>query len=221
MAREVVLFGFVAFPRSQLSRLLSVRRVSVVKRPVHPAALDEDALLAQCDLSKNRSSGPGGQHRNKVESQVILRHRPTGIEAQAAERRSSHENKRVALRRLRLLLAVEVRTPTPAGEIGSALWRSRVKRPPTPRVEEIAPGIRVRAAEATGGRIECSPDHHDYPALLAEALDAIADAGWDVKKAALRLGVSPSQLVKFVKEHPPALIKVNEYRHKMGEHPLK
>lgn len=195
--------------------------IPVVTPPVHPAALDDESLLAQCDLSKNRTSGPGGQHRNKVESQVILVHRATGVEAQASERRSSHENKRVALRRLRLMLAVEVRTAVARGEIGSVLWRSRVKRPAKAKVEEIAPGVTVRVGEAVAGRIECSPEHHDYPALLAEALDAIADAGWDPKKAALRLGVSPSQLIKFVKDHPPALARVNEERGKRGEHPLK
>lgn len=188
---------------------------------IHPASLDDESLLAQCDLSKNRSSGPGGQHRNKVESQVILLHRSSGVEAQAAERRSSHENKRVALRRLRLLLAVEVRCPVPRGEIGSVLWRSRLKRPPKQKMEEIAPGIRVRATSPTGGRIACSPDHHDYPALLAEALDVIADAGWDVKKAALRLGVSPTQLVRLVKDHPPALMRLNAERGRRGEHALK
>jgi hypothetical protein len=194
----------------------------VVKNSVHPAALDDEALLAQCDLTKNRSSGPGGQHRNKVESQVHLFHTPTGIGAQAAERRSSHENKRVALRRLRLLLAVEFRMPVRAGEIGSELWRGRVKRGPKPKTEEIFPGVKVKAeGSGAGGRIQCSPEHHDYPALLAEALDAIADAGWDVKKAALRLGVSMSQLVKFVKDHPPALVKLNAERMRVGERALK
>jgi hypothetical protein len=187
---------------------------------VHPAALDDAALLAQCDRSQNRSSGPGGQHRNKVESQVILRHRPTGVVAQAAERRSSHENARVALRRLRLLLAVEVRVAAPAGEVGSALWRSRVTRGGKAKEEEIAPGIRVRGA-APGGRIACNPEHHDYAALLAEALDVIADAGWDVKRAALRLGVSASQLVKLVKDHPPAFVRLNAERAARGERPLR
>lgn len=187
----------------------------------HPAAYDDETLLAQCDMSKNRSSGPGGQHRNKVESQVILLHTPTGVEAQASERRSSHENKRVALRRLRLALAVEVRRAVPSGEIGSELWRSRVRPGPKPAMEEIFPGVKVRASSAPGGRIECSPDHHDYPSLLAEALDAIADANWDVRKASVRLGVSMTQLLRFVKDHPPALLKLNEERIRRGEHTLK
>lgn len=42
-----------------------------------------------------KDSGPGGQHRNKTESCVIMRHIPTGIEAKAAEK-CQHQNRRVA-----------------------------------------------------------------------------------------------------------------------------
>lgn len=42
-----------------------------------------------------KDSGPGGQHRNKTESCVIIRHLPTGIEAKAASK-SQHANKKTA-----------------------------------------------------------------------------------------------------------------------------
>lgn len=189
----------------------------------HPACLSDADLLAQCERRTNRSSGPGGQHRNKVESQIILLHTPTGVMGQAAERRSAHENQRVALRRLRLALAVEVRGPVHAGEVGSPLWRSRLKKPPRPKIEEIMPGVRVKVpvSPTGGGRISCSPDHADYPCLLAEAMDVIAASAWDVKRAAVRLTVSPTQLVRFIKDHPPALARVNAERLARGEHTLK
>jgi hypothetical protein len=167
--------------------------------PVHPAALSDEDLLAQCDLSKTRSSGPGGQHRNKVETKVVICHRPTGIIGQAGERRSAVDNKRVALFRLRLLLATQIRNPVPLGEIGSPLWKSR----------------------CTGGKVVCNPEHHDYPALLAEALDVIAAAGDDAGKAALRLECTTSQLIKLVKDHPPALVQWNAARAARHLHPLK
>jgi hypothetical protein len=168
-------------------------------RYAHPAALSDEDLLRDCDLERGRTGGPGGQNRNKVETAVYLTHGPTGVESHATERRSQIENRRVALRRLRLALATAVRSPVPLGEIGSALWRSRRQ----------------------GERIACNPDHEDYPALLAEALDAIADAGWQPRRPAVRLEVSTSQLVKLVKDHPPALAMWNAERARKGLHALK
>ncbi len=165
----------------------------------HPAALPDEDLLAQCHFGRARTSGPGGQHRNKVETQVTLTHKVTNISGRAGERRSQIENKRVALRRLRLALAVEHRVGAPVGEIGSALWRSRVK----------------------GGRIAINPRHHDFPAILAEALDAIAAAGWETRTPAIRLNISASQLIKLIKEHPPAFIRWNSERAARKLHPLK
>ena len=168
-------------------------------RPVHPAGLSDEELLAQCQIGKGRSSGPGGQHRNKVETKVTLTHTPTGMMAQAGERRSAEENKRVALFRLRLALAMEVRRPVPIGDIRSELWKSR----------------------CLGGKVSVNPAHRDYPALLAEALEVIEAAGLDVRRAALRLECSTSQLIKLVKDHPPALERLNRLRQERGLHALR
>lgn len=44
--------------------------------------LTDDDLMRQCEMGTFKSSGPGGQHRNKRESAVRLKHLPTGIIAQ-------------------------------------------------------------------------------------------------------------------------------------------
>lgn len=185
----------------------------------HPACLDDETLLAQCELGFGKTGGPGGQHRNKVQSLVRIVHTPTGVEAHAGERRSQHENRKVALRRLRLLLAVEVRTPVPAGEIGSDLWRSRRRAPRAGQEGGQSPLGRWRGGGT--GFIVVNPDHHDYPLLLAEALDVVAAAGWDAKGASLRLECSASQLIKLVAAHAPALARWNQERARIGAKPLK
>lgn len=155
--------------------------------PPHPAALDDDSLLAECEVQRTRRSGPGGQHRNKVETAVVVTHRPTGITAEASERRSQEDNRQQAVHRLRVKVAIELRTR--AGE-PSPRWRQRVR----------------------GGQIAVNPDHTDFPALLAEALDHLAAREYDTAMAAEALGVTPTQLIKLVRLAPAALESLNEER---------
>lgn len=61
----------------------------------------DDDLLRECEVDTFRSSGPGGQHVNKTESAVRLRHLPTGVVVSAQQERSQHQNKALCLRKLR------------------------------------------------------------------------------------------------------------------------
>jgi protein subunit release factor B len=63
-------------------------------------ASDED-LLRECEVDTFRSSGPGGQHVNKTESAVRLRHLPSGVVVTSQQERSQHQNKSLCLRKLR------------------------------------------------------------------------------------------------------------------------
>ena len=48
----------------------------------------------------SRSSGPGGQHVNKVSTAVTLVHRPSGISVTVQETRSQYRNRELAVNRL-------------------------------------------------------------------------------------------------------------------------
>jgi len=166
---------------------------------MHPAALPLDALLTQCDTTRTRRGGPGGQHRNKVETAVVITHRPSGVSGQASERRSQDLNRQMAIQRLRVRLALAVRQPADASESPSDLWQSRSR----------------------GRQLAVNTEHVDFPALLAEALDRLAAAEWDVTVAAEQLGVTASQLVKFLKLEPAAFLQFNAARQARGLKPLR
>ena len=76
-------------------------------------ALDDEALLRQCEVSTFIGGGPGGQHRNKTASAVRLVHLPTGVTVTATERRSQLRNRGAALERLRAVLTGLARVRRP------------------------------------------------------------------------------------------------------------
>jgi protein subunit release factor B len=68
-------------------------------------------LLAECEVETFRAGGPGGQHQNKTESAVRLRHRPSGMVVTCRQDRSQFQNKNICLKRLRAKVARLNETP--------------------------------------------------------------------------------------------------------------
>jgi protein subunit release factor B len=79
----------------------------------HALAQPDDTLVADCEEAFFVAGGPGGQHRNKSETGVRLRHRPTGVVVTATERRSQAQNRSAAVERLRARLAALAHEPRP------------------------------------------------------------------------------------------------------------
>jgi protein subunit release factor B len=86
---------------------------------------DED-LLRECEVETFRSSGPGGQHVNKTETAVRLKHMPSGLVVTCREERSQHQNKATCIRKLRE--RVEKLNQRPAKRIPTRIPRSAKTR---------------------------------------------------------------------------------------------
>lgn len=69
--------------------------VAILEEPKH---IELTIRPEDVDVETMRGSGAGGQHRNKTDSAVRARHRPTGIEVRCESERSQHRNRELAMR---------------------------------------------------------------------------------------------------------------------------
>jgi protein subunit release factor B len=78
-----------------------------------------------------RSSGPGGQHVNKVSTAVTIVYRPLSISVTARESRSQHRNRQLAIHRL--IARIDEHRKQAEADKRSALERARRQKSPRPR----------------------------------------------------------------------------------------
>jgi RF-1 domain len=160
---------------------------------------DEATLLAECDVDTYRASGPGGQKRNKTESAVRLRHRPSGLSVIAEESRSQHENRARALRRLRQMLALRLRRPI---------------------VEDGVPEV-VQACIDKRGRLEVGHRDARYLPAAAAVLDLLVAFNGSVAETAKRLGITTGNLSDFVTGDDDLMLEANRIRGGFGLRSLR
>jgi hypothetical protein len=174
--------------------------------PVRREALllaNDATLLAQCEVDRYRASGPGGQHRNKTESAVRIRHLPTGVQAIAEDSRSQAENKEIALRRVRAQFALRFREPVALESFA-----------PSPRLAAMVAGGTARLGEKTRQTPE-------FWIAMGELLDVFLADGCEVRATADRLGIGSSALSKLLLRDDGVARVVNEERAQRGLRPMR
>jgi len=159
----------------------------------------DDALIAQCEVDRYRASGPGGQHRNKTESAVRLRHKLTGVSAIGEDSRSQAENKVHAVRRLRAALALHIREPVLA--ISPRLARF------------VAAGTAPLGAKTrlTG----------EFWAAVGELLDLVVANQLEIGTTAQKLGITTGALSKLLLHDEQVARAINDLRRAKGMRPLR
>lgn len=105
--------------------------VAVLPEPGHSELKVDPRDL---EWSTCRGSGAGGQHRNKTESAVQLRHVPTGTTVRCESERSQHQNRANALATLRARLwqdaresALDGRNADRRSQVGSGMRGDKVR----------------------------------------------------------------------------------------------
>lgn len=90
---------------------------------------DRESLERDCDVEFFVAGGPGGQHRNKVETGVRLTHRPSGLVVTATERRSQSANREAAFERMaeKLEARQRVRKPRRPTKPSAAAKQKRIQ----------------------------------------------------------------------------------------------
>ena len=145
----------------------------------HPCAIPAPLVRRACGIAPDRARGPGRPERHTT----------------AADSRSQPENRARALRRLRLQLALEIRSPFTSLP---PWWPQAIPH----------------------GKFSLASRNPLFPSAIAIVLDALDASHASLHDAATLLGLSTSQLADLLASHPHVWAKAQQLRQSHGQHPL-
>ncbi|GJM92249.1 hypothetical protein PR202_ga08694 [Eleusine coracana subsp. coracana] len=203
-----------------------VKDSNVSKEIADYLGMSDDELMEQCEMGTFKASGPGGQHRNKRESAVRLRHRPTGIIAQAVEDRSQHMNRASALARLRTLIALKVTLSD--SHLFNHVISNYISVRRSINLEEYTPPVELlqilplkSTVRGKGVGPQIGPKNPKFSPGMQALLDLLYAVEGSVSDAAKILGLSTGALSRLILSDDSLRTAANELRASKGLKPLR
>ena len=172
---------------------------------------EETDLLKDCRIDTYKSSGPGGQRKNKVATAVRLVHQPSGVSAQGQQTRSQGRNKTLALRNLRMHIACACRIPQNLDQLAI----------PDKISECFKRSNRHGAPEHVKMRLALPCGNWRFWPVAAFLLDVFDTAQGQLSNAAHALGISTANLAAFLRSHRNLLAAAQTIRKAHGHTPLR
>jgi peptide chain release factor 2 len=128
---------------------------SVFVSPEIDDDINIDLNPADIEMDVYRSSGAGGQHVNKTESAVRLRHMPSGIVVACQSERSQHKNRATAMKMLKAkLYELEVNKRNAAAKVledskSDVSWGNQIRSYvlDQSRIKDLRTNVEVGATE--------------------------------------------------------------------------
>jgi len=156
-------------------------------------------ILEECEIQRSKGSGPGGRKADRTETEIQLKHPPTGLTVSCGKTRSQHKNRELAVRKLKQQYAM--------------VKRHRI------RLDDLTVPPSLQQYVKNGLRIKKSNPH--YPFLVKFVLDVLHSSEERLSETGDCIGASTNELTRFLKDDHTLHERADRIRSENGHHRIK